>query len=79
MVVVHVGKWMKGQNVVTAGHCWEQCLLKGAGQCLKTLILLRLWTECFRVIISHRQYRHNCMDEKMCNPTHSYTDVFFFF
>lgn len=30
-MTVHVGKWMKEQNVIAAGHGWEQCLLRGTG------------------------------------------------
>lgn len=35
-VTVRLGKWMKEQNVITAGHCWEQCdCLEGQVSLLK--------------------------------------------
>lgn len=45
LVTVHLGKWMKEQNVITAGHCWEQSVcLVGQVKVLKIGFMLRLWT-----------------------------------
>lgn len=72
LVTVHKGKWMKEQNVITAGHCWEQCdCLKGPVSFLKTLDCepLSLWSRLEKWI-SAIQHRQNHVDATLFYSSH---------
>lgn len=54
LVTVRAGKWMREQNVIAAGHGWEQCVCsEGQVTVLNIGFLLRLWTrriqDCYLV------------------------------
>lgn len=33
-MTVLLGKWMKEQNVIASGHCWEQCVCSKGTVCV---------------------------------------------
>lgn len=67
LVTAHLGKWMKEQNVVTAGH--SVFALKEQVSVLENRVLSRLQTGCFVVfMILHG-------GEKRRNPTRAQSTI----